>query len=98
MARTPQITRTVITTKAKVMCLNILKGDSEVKEVILPRTYKNDAQVLKVAHKVIDNDEIKAVHILTTEIEETLYGMSEQKFIENAEKLPPRKDYTKTNN
>ena len=90
MARTPQVTRTIQTTKVKVMCLNVVEGKSVTKEVILPRTYKDEKHLMKQLEKVVNDDVIKAVHILETEVNETLYGMSEQKFIENAEILPPR--------
>ena len=90
MARAPQVTRTIITTKVNVMCLNVVNGESFIKEVILSRTYKDDKHILKALENVVNNSEVKAVHIISTETQETLYGMSEQKFIENADVLPPR--------
>lgn len=93
MARVPQVTRTIQTTKADVLCLNINDGCSFTKSVVLPRTYKDENTMLKCAENLINTDEVKAVHIVSHSVEETLYGMSEQKFIELAEVLPPRKDY-----
>lgn len=90
MARIPQVTRTFQTTKAKVLCLDIVEGKSFYKEVSLPRVYKDDAHILKQVKKIVDNDTTKAVHIAETKVEETLYGMSEQMFIEMAQVLPPR--------
>ena len=90
MARTPMVTRTFQTTKAKVLCLDITEGKSFTKEISLPRVYKDDAHVLKQVKKIVDNDTTKAVHIVETKVEETLYGMTEQMFIENAQVLPPR--------
>ena len=95
MARIPQITRTIQTTKANILCLNIKDGNSFHKEVTLPRVYKDDAHILKVARELIDDENTKAVHVVSAEVVETLYGMSEQKFIELAEVLPPRKTYEK---
>lgn len=94
MARVPQVTRTIQTTIAQVMCLNIAKGTPFTKEVTLPRVYKDDAHILKQVKKIIDSDTEKAVHIVSAEVKETLYGMTEQKFIEVAEVLPPRKEKT----
>ena len=73
------------------MCLNVKTGEPFNKEISLPRVHKDEKQILKQVRKMIDNDEIKAVHIVSTEVEETLYGMTEQKFVELADVLPPRK-------
>lgn len=91
MARTPQVTRTIQTTKVNVLCLNIKEGQPFNQTVVLPRTYKDDKHLLKAVEKVINSDDVKAVHVVDTVVEETLYGMSEQKFIELASVLPPRK-------
>ena len=93
MARTPQVTRTIQTTKVNVLCLNIKEGSPFNQTVVLPRTYKDDNHMLKAVEKVINTESVKAVHIVDSVVEETLYGMSEQKFIELAEVLPPRKVY-----
>lgn len=91
MARTPQVTRTIQTTKVTVLCLNIKEGNPFHQTVVLPRTYKDDKAMLKAVEKVITTDSVKAVHVVDSVVEETLYGMSEQKFIEMATVLPPRK-------
>ena len=90
MARIPMVTRTIQTTRANVLCLNIVEGEPFNKEVILPRTYKDEKAMMKVVEKLVNNDEVKAVHIVATEVEETLYGMTEQDFISYASILPPR--------
>lgn len=90
MARTPMVTRTIQTTKANVLCLNIVEGEPFNKVVTLPRTYKDENAMLKVISKMIDNDEVKAVHVVDSYVEETLYGMSEQRFIDLAQVMPPR--------
>lgn len=91
MARVAMVTRTIITTKANVMCLDVEQGEPFNKEVILPRTYKDENTMLKQVKKVVDTETVKAVHIVDSEVVETLYGMTEQEFIEHAEVLPPRK-------
>lgn len=90
MARTPMVTRTIQTTKANVLCLNIVEGEPFNKVVTLPRTYKDENAMLKVISKMVDNDEVKAVHVVDSYVEETLYGMSEQRFIDLAQVMPPR--------
>lgn len=90
MARKPQVTRTITTTRAKVTCLDVATESLCEKEVTLPRTYKNDEAILKAAREMLDTEETKAVHVKSSEVTSTLYGMSEQCFIEHAHVLPPR--------
>lgn len=90
MARVPQVTRTIQTTKVNVLCLDIENEQPFNKEIVLPRVYKDEQHLLKQVKKIIDNDTTKAVHIVNFTVEQTLYGMSEQKFIETADILPPR--------
>lgn len=90
MARTPMITRTVTTTKAKVLCINLEDEKPFVQEVVLPRTYKDERSMLKRIKPLIESDTVKVVHVQSTETVETLYGMSEQQFIDTATILPPR--------
>ena len=91
MARQPMVTRTIITTNAKVLCLDIDKQEPFEKIVKLPRTYKDERKMMKKIEAIVNNDSVKAVHVISTETEEILYGMTEQKFIEEAEILPNRK-------
>ena len=90
MARIPMVTRTITTTKAIVMCVNIADGETFTKEVILPRTYKDNKSLMKQITKLVDNDTVKAVHVVDKTEVETLYGMTEQEFISYAKELPPR--------
>lgn len=90
MARVPQVTRTIQTTKATVLCLDLVKKEPFEKIVVLSRTYKTEKDMMKRISAILDSDAVKAVHVVNSEVEETLYGMSEQKFIENAEILPAR--------
>lgn len=84
------VTRTITTTHAIVLCMDIVNGEPCNKEVILPRTYKDDKALMKQVSKIIDNDTVKAVHVVHKVEMETLYGMTEQEFIEKAKVLPPR--------
>lgn len=90
MARAPMVTRTIITTKANVLCLNIEQGEPFNKIVEVPRTYKSDDELLKKVKSVAETETEKCVHIVDKQEIETLYGMSEQDFIEHASVLPPR--------
>lgn len=89
MARKPMVTRTIITTKVNVLCLDIQSAEPFNKVVTLPRTYKDDKKLLKKVEEVVNTDDVKAVHIVDKKEIETLYGMSEQDFIDHATILDP---------
>ena len=88
------VTRTIITTKVNVMCLDVEHGEPCNRTITVPRTYKDEKALLKKVKSLIETDTLKAVYVVDTEEIETLYGMTEQDFNEHAEFLPPRKDYT----
>lgn len=90
MAKTPMITRTIQTTEVNVLCMDIKQGEPFNTTVTLPRTYKDNTAMLKAAAAVIDNEDTKAVHIVASDVKETLYGMKETDFIANADILPAR--------
>lgn len=95
MARVPQVTRTIQTTKVVALCAKIKEGKVDTITLSLPRTFKDDKALLKAAQNAVTDENIKVVAIQSATVEETLYGMSEQKFIELADILPPRKVYEK---
>lgn len=90
MARVPMVTRTIITTKVNVMCLDVQAGEPCNKVITVPRTYKDDEALMKKVRPLLETETLKAVHIVDKEEIETLYGMTEQDFIEHAKLLPPR--------
>lgn len=90
MARVPMVTRTITTTKANVMCVDVEAGEPFNKEVTVPRTYKDNDSLLKKVKPIIETETVKAVHIVDKTEIGTLYGMTEQDFIEHAEVLPER--------
>lgn len=90
MARVPMVTRTITTTKAIVMCVDVEAGEPFNKEVTVPRTYKDSESLLKTVKPIVETETLKAVHIVDKTEIETLYGMTEQEFIENASVLPER--------
>lgn len=86
----PMVTRTILTTEVTVLCLDLIKAEPFNKTVTLPRTYKDEKSMMKKVSAIIDNDEVKAVHVVDTKVNETLYGMTEEQFISMAEILPSR--------
>ena len=89
MARKRMVTRTILTTKATVLCMDTESLKSEYKDVILPRTYKDDEKLFKAVKNAVDTDTFKAVKIEEKSSVETLYGMDEQDFINSAKILDP---------
>lgn len=67
--------------------MNLVTRQAEEKSLVLPRTYKDDVQLLKACQKEFDNDELKVTAILSSSEHNDIYGMSEQKFLELADKL-----------
>ena len=56
-----------------------------------------EKKIKKAIEKTFNNDEHIIAHIVDVKEVNTLYGMTEQKFMENAEILPARKQYVKVN-
>ena len=73
-----------------MLCLDIETAEPFNQVVTLPRTYKDEKKLLKMVEEVVNNDKVKAVHIVGKEEVETLYGMTEQEFISCAKVMPPR--------
>lgn len=90
MAREPMVTRTIKSTKAVVLLMNITTKTLEEKEVIVPRTYEKEEKLVKAINTALKDSNLKVCVVLSTETVETLYGMSEFDFIANAKVLPPR--------
>lgn len=90
MAKKPMVTRTITTTRANVLCVDVEQGEPFNQSVVVPRTYKDEKSLMKAVKSQIETDTIKAVHVVDTEVLETLYGMDEQDFIAHAMVLSPR--------
>lgn len=90
MARERMVTRTVVATEVNALCLNIETAEPFNKSIILSGTFKDKKAVEKATKKVIDTDTEKCVTVVDYKETETLYGMTEQKFIEQADVLPSR--------
>lgn len=90
MARKAMVTRTVQTTIATALCLNTTTAEPFNETVTLSGTFKDKKSLMKAVKNLIENEEISVAKIVDVTIEEKLYGMTEQKFIDNAEIFPPR--------
>lgn len=90
MARQPQVTRTIQTTVANVLCIDLVNEQPFTQIVKLPRTYKDERSMMKKIKPIVENDNVKAIHVQNFTVESTLYGMTEEEFISVAHILPAR--------
>lgn len=94
MARERMVTRTVVATKVIVLGMDTVHCEPFNETLVVSGTFdddeKSNAKLLKTVKKLVDTEEKVAVKIVSKEEVETLYGMSEQKFMELGEVLPPR--------
>ena len=84
MARVPVVTRTIKSTKCIIMGVDIQTGEVENKAIILPRTYADDAKMLRKAKEKAETETFKVVQVVSYEVLEQKYGMPEEKFVELA--------------
>lgn len=88
--RKPMVTRTIKSTIATVLCLDVEKAEPFNYTVELARTYKDEKHLMKAVREKVDTDDVKAVHLVSVDVKEALYGMYEDEFIEHAKELPSR--------
>ena len=87
MARKPMVTRTIITTKVIVLCLDVNSAEPFNETVTLPRTYKDDNKLLKTVEEVINTDTVKAVHIVDKKEIECNFAFLNNRITETAKEL-----------
>lgn len=85
--RVPMVTRTITSTTITALVVLINDGKTDVQQFTLPREYKDDADILKYCRKHINTDDMNVVKILETKVNEQLYGMTEQEFINYAKPI-----------
>ena len=78
------------------MCLIISTAAVTTDELEINGTFDSKEEALKKIKKQYETDDYKPTAIVNMTVSEILYGMPEEKFIQLAEILPPRKVYTKT--
>lgn len=91
MARKRMVTRTIKFTTAKATVYDI--ASNEIKTV----EYKLSGEIsADVALEVItkEHTDVRPLKVTEVKVQEELYGMSEEKFIELAEILPARKNFS----
>ena len=93
MKKEKLITRTIITTDANILCMDMtdIGNPKPINTVYqIPGEYENNADALKVAKALFETADNILVAVVGMAKRETLYGMPESVFIANATVLPPR--------
>ena len=81
------VTRTIVATKATLLCLDTENAEPCNKEVFLSGEYENDKALLKAARKAIETDDFRVAKVVKSEVVTRLYKMAEEKFMENADEV-----------
>lgn len=87
MARKRMVTRTITSTKAKTIVYSIEKDEIQTLEYKLSGELSAD-DALKAITK--EHTEVRPLKVTEVTVQEKLYGMPEEKFLELAEILPLR--------
>lgn len=87
MARKRMVTRTITYTEVNVRVYDIEADEIQIVKYKLSGRLSAD-EALKVITK--EHKEVRPLKVTDVSIQEELYGMAEEKFLESAEILPPR--------
>ena len=87
MARKRMVTRTIVATKATLLCLDTETAEPCNITVDLSGEFDNDKALLKAAKKLVETDVVKVAKVVKTEVVRMLYKMDEAKFMANADEI-----------
>ena len=87
MARKCMVTRTITFTTVKATVYDIASDEIKTVEYKLSGELSSDV-ALKIITK--ENEEVRPLKVTEVTVQEELYGMSEEKFIELADIIPAR--------
>lgn len=92
--RKPMVTRTITSSRVQLMCANVETAELFNKTIEVSYAPKEneeaettEANLLKIAKKMCDNDKEVVVKVVGFDIITQLYGMDENEFIKSAIKL-----------
>lgn len=88
--REKMVTRSMKVTEATTLMVNLDTLETEQTVISMPNTYKDDKALMKALTKAYDGSNFKPVHVMSTQVIEKLYGMSEKSFMDNAKELDPK--------
>ena len=91
MAREKMITRTIMETTARVMCLDVKSAEATINEFKIGGEWSaKPSKLLERLQEIYNTTTFKLVNIENISEEEVLLGMTVEDFIRYAKTLPPR--------
>ena len=91
MAREKMITRTIVETTAKIMCLDVKSAEVTINEFKIGGEWSaKPSKLLERLQELYNTTTFKLVNIENISEEEVLLGMSVEDFMRHAKTLPPR--------
>ena len=96
MGRIAMVTRTINFTQVTALTVDVVAQATATQVYTLSGIFTDNDKLIKSLKKEFESDTIKIVSVISTEVQEKLYGMTEQEFMSLAKVLPPRKVYGDT--
>lgn len=76
-------------TNAQALMVNLETQETVTQTISMPNVYKDDKALMKALEKSFEGSNLKPVHVMSTTVQEKLYGMPERTFLEMAKELDP---------
>ena len=96
MGRIAMVTRTINFTQVTALTVDVVAQATATQVYTLSGTFADNDKLIKALKKEYESDTTKVVSVISSEVQEQLYGMTEQEFMSLAKVLPPRKTYNNT--
>lgn len=85
------ITRTIVFSHLEIVALNETAMQRLKKTVDVPIAFKTDKEAMRYIEERYQQDDVRVVSVKVLGYFDDLYGMDLEAFIQNAERLDPRK-------
>ena len=93
MGRIAMVTRTINFTQVTALTVDVVAQATATQVYTLSGTFADNDKLIKALKKEYESDTVKIVSVIDADVQERLYGMTEQEFMSLAKVLPPRKTY-----
>ena len=90
MAKEKMITRTIKSTSVTAFVFDLESCKVNEREYNVPGTYESKKELVLALREMFDNEKESVTAVKAYFVKETLYGMTEKFFMDNAIILPPR--------